>query len=98
MKEFLTRVFWVTWISSFTLEFAAMFSKMSHGVLGVLRTDLAMAKVCLVELQYNETVCSNMTHFHEVETAVQKRVNMFEMYGGIMTQVTDFAERFLMIV
>lgn len=93
MKEFITRVFWVTWISSFTLEFAAMFSKMSHGVLGVLRTDLAMAKVCLVELQYNETVCSNMTHFHEVETAVQKRVNMFEMYGGIMTQVKQTLQK-----
>ena len=46
MKEVLTRVFWTTWLSSFTIEFALMFSKMSHGVLGVLRTDLALDKVC----------------------------------------------------
>ena len=45
MKEVLTRVFWTTWLSSFTIEFALMFSKMSHGVLGVLRTDLALDKV-----------------------------------------------------
>ena len=45
MKELMTRVFWTTWVSSFTIEFALMFSKMSHGVLGVLRTDLALDKV-----------------------------------------------------
>ena len=45
MKELLSRVFWTTWLSSFTIEFALMFSKMSHGVLGVLRTDLALDKV-----------------------------------------------------
>ena len=47
MKEVLSRVFWTTWLSSFTIEFALMFSKMSHGVLGVLRTDLALDKVLI---------------------------------------------------
>ena len=45
MHEFLTAVFWTSWLSSFTIEFAVLFSKMSHGVLGVLRTDLALDKV-----------------------------------------------------
>ena len=45
MAEFLTAVFWTSWLSSFTIEFAVLFSKMSHGVLGVLRTDLALDKV-----------------------------------------------------
>ena len=44
-----------------------MLSKMSHGVLGVLRTDLAIAKVCLVELGYDETVCNNLTYHHDIE-------------------------------
>ena len=79
--------FWTTWISSFTIEFAVMFSKMSHGVLGVLRTDMALSKVCLMELGHNETVCSDIKSYGHIEMDVQKRVNMFEMYGDIMTQV-----------
>ena len=79
--------FWTTWISSFTIEFAVMFSKMSHGVLGVLRTDMALSKVCLMELGHNETVCSDIKSYGDIEMDVQKRVNMFEMYGDIMTQV-----------
>ena len=65
--EVLSSVFWIQWFSSFTLELAAMLSKMSHGVLGVLRTDLAIAKVCLVELGYDETVCNNLTYHHDIE-------------------------------
>ena len=80
--------FWLTWISSFTIEFAVMFSKMSHGVLGVLRTDMALSKVCLMELGHNETVCSDIKMYGDIEVDVQKRVNMFEMYGDIMTQVS----------
>ena len=64
-----------------------MFSKMSHGVLGVLRTDMALSKVCLMELGHNETVCSDIKMYGDIEVDVQKRVNMFEMYGDIMTQV-----------
>ena len=37
------------WVSSFTIEIAVMLSKMSHGVLGVLRTDLALSRVWRVE-------------------------------------------------
>ena len=55
MKEVLSRVFWTTWLSSFTIEFALMFSKMSHGVLGVLRTDLALDKV---QLQMGSNISS----------------------------------------
>ena len=36
-EEVATKLFWSTWFSSFTIEFAVMFSKMSHGVVGVLR-------------------------------------------------------------
>ena len=50
MAEFLTAVFWTSWLSSFTIEFAVLFSKMSHGVLWVLRTDLALDKVGCYQL------------------------------------------------
>jgi len=39
-EELGSKLFWTTWLSTFTIEFAVMFSKMSHGVVGVLRTEL----------------------------------------------------------
>ena len=67
MHEFFTKLFWISWFSSFTIEFAVMFSKMSHGVSGVLRTDMALAKVCLVELGLNQTICDNMKNHSDVQ-------------------------------
>ena len=85
--DLFSKVFWVTWFSSFTIEFAVMFSKMSHGVLGVLKTDLAISKICLVELGMNASVCDNLNDFNETQVDVQRRVNMLEMYGEMMCQV-----------
>ena len=55
------------WLSSFTIEVAVMLSKMSHGVLGVLRTDLALSKVCLLELGHNETVCADIKLYPDIQ-------------------------------
>ena len=82
-----SKVFWVGWFSTFTIEFAVMFSKMSHGVLGVLKTDLTISKICLIELGMNTTVCDNLNDYNETQVDVQKRVNKLEMYGDIMCQV-----------
>ena len=87
-----SKVFWVIWFSSFTIEFAVMFSKMSHGVLGVLKTDLAISKICLNELNQTSSVCDNLKDYKEVQKSVQKRVNMLEMYGDMMSQVSVFIE------
>ena len=57
----------VAWVSTFTIEIAVMLSKMSHGVLGVLRTDLALAKVCLLELGHNQTVCDNIKLYPDIQ-------------------------------
>ena len=86
-EELCTKLFWTTWMSSFTIELAVMFSKMSHGVVGVLRTELAIAKVCQNELGHSELICSTLHNRTDIEILVQKRVNMFEMYGDIMSQV-----------
>ena len=48
--DWFSLLFWRNWVSSFTIEFAVLFSKMSHGVLGVLRTDLALDKVGCYQL------------------------------------------------
>ena len=64
-----------------------MFSKMSHGVVGVLKTDLAISKVCGEELGHNLSTCEDLNSFPDVQDMVQKRVNMLEMYGDIMCQV-----------
>ena len=78
----------VTFSSSLaSSEFAVMFSKMSHGVVGVLRTELAIAKVCQNELGHSQLFCSDLHNHTDIEISVQKRVNMFEMYGDIMCQV-----------
>ena len=77
MREILTKLFWVTWVSTFTIEFAVVFSKMSHGVLGVLKTDLALAKVCLVELGHNETFCSNLKNHSDIEVRSWANVTMY---------------------
>ena len=55
------------WLSSFTIEVAVMLSKMSHKVLGVLRTDLALSKVCLLELGHNETVCADIKLYPDIQ-------------------------------
>ena len=86
-EEVVTMVFWSSWFSSFTIELAVMFSKLSHGVVGVLRTDLALAKACQNELGHSQLVCSDLHNHTDIEVLVQKRVNMFEMYGDIMSQV-----------
>ena len=86
-EELLSPLFWTTWLSSFTIEFAVMFSKMSHGVVGVLRTELAIAKVCQNELGHTEHVCTDLHNHTDIEILVQKRVNMFEMQGDMMAQV-----------
>ena len=57
----------VAWVSTFTIEIAVMLSKMSHGVLGVLRTDLALSKVCLLELGHNQTVCDNIKAYPDIQ-------------------------------
>ena len=80
-------MFWVSWLSSFTIELAVMFSKMSHGVVGVLQTELALAKVCQLELGHNESVCSHLNNHTDIETEVQARVNMFQVTGELMCQV-----------
>ena len=41
---------WRSWLGSFTIELAVFLSKLSHGVVGVLRTDLAIAKVNRVNM------------------------------------------------
>ena len=64
-----------------------MFSKMSHGVVGVLKTDLAISKVCVQELGHNLSICEDLSSYPDVQVMVQKRVNMLEMYGDIMCQV-----------
>ena len=87
LEELTTKLFWTTWLSSFTIEFAVMFSKMSHGVVGVLRTELAIAKVCQNELGHSPFICSDLHNHTDIEILVQKRVNMFEMQGDIMAQV-----------
>lgn len=74
-------------MSSLTIEFAVMFSKMSHGVVGVLSTELALAKVCQLELGHSPTVCSDLSNHTDIEIRVQQRVNMFEMKGDMMSQV-----------
>ena len=84
-EELLSPLFWATWLSSFTIEFAVMFSKMSHGVVGVLRTELAIAKVCQNELGHTEHVCTDLHNHTDIEILVQRRVNMFEMHGDIMS-------------
>ena len=80
-------MFWSSWLSSFTIELAVMFSKMSHGVVGVLRTELALAKVCQLELGHNVSVCSHLNNHTDIETEVQARVNMFEVTGELMCQI-----------
>ena len=59
----------VAWVSSFTIEIAVMLSKMSHGVLGVLRTDLAISKVCLLELGHNQTVCGDIKLHPDIQVS-----------------------------
>ena len=86
-EELTSKLFWTTWLSSFTIEFAVMFSKMSHGVVGVLRTELAIAKVCQNELGHSDHVCTDLHNHTDIEILVQRRVNMFEMHGDIMSQV-----------
>ena len=60
----------VAWVSSFTIEIAVMLSKMSHGVLGVLRTDLALSKVCLLELGHNQTVCADIKLYPDIQVNI----------------------------
>ena len=86
-EEILSPLFWTTWLSSFTIEFAVMFSKMSHGVVGVLRTELALAKVCQVELGHTETLCSHLTNHTDIQAEVKARVNMFDVTGDLMAQI-----------
>ena len=57
----------LAWLSSFTIELALMLSRMSHGVVGVLRTDLALSKVCLLELGHNETVCADIKLYPDIQ-------------------------------
>ena len=64
------------WVSTFTIEIGVMLSKMSHGVLGVLRTDLAISKVCLLELGYNQTVCDDIKLYPDIQVkCLSKRNN-----------------------
>ena len=57
-------------MSSFTIELALMLSRMSHGVVGVLRTDLALSKVCLLELGYNDTVCADIKIYPDIQVCI----------------------------
>ena len=60
---------------------------MSHGVIGVLKTDLAFSKVCEIELGHNYSTCENLNNHIDIHHAVQKRVNMVEAHGDTMVQV-----------
>ena len=92
MREFFTKLFWVTWVSTFTIEFAVVFSKMSHGVLGVLKTDLALAKVCLVELGHNETICSNLKNHPDIEVRSEAMVTIYGLASADLDCCTKASE------
>ena len=90
---------WRSWLANFTIELAVFLSKLSHGVVGVLRTDLAIAKVnrvnmycsvvfrtvqvCLSELEERRNVCANLSSHPTVQQVVQQRINGWEMVGEV---------------
>ena len=92
MRELFTKLFWVTWVSTFTIEFAVVFSKMSHGVLGVLKTDLALAKVCLVELGHNETICSSLKNHPDIEVRSEAIVTIYSLASADLDCCTKASE------
>ena len=74
-------------MSSFTIEFAVMLFTMSHKVVGVSSTELVRDKVCQLELGHPQSVCSHLSNHTDIETAVQARVNMFQVTGDLMCQI-----------
>ena len=43
--------------------------------------------MCLVNLNFNDTICSDLTHFKDHEKAVQKEVASLNMYFNILTAI-----------
>lgn len=75
----------VTWITVEPVQFlyCLMFS-----ISGIVRDNLFIDKVCLIDLQFPDEVCYNLTHKNMVpknmSEAVQKRVTELTVYDGIL--------------
>ena len=54
------------------------------GLTGISKQSLYMSKACLINLNYNETICSNIFNHSDIQKETQKFVSEIQAYNGML--------------
>nr|XP_053631145.1 proton-coupled folate transporter-like [Cherax quadricarinatus] len=74
-------------LSTLSVEPIMLLDGLAYSNMVVLVENLQMDKVCLVNLNQTQEVCSNLSNHTDVKDSISKEVSVFAMYNGIITAV-----------
>ena len=78
------------WKSLCRIEVVAFLKMMELGLHTVSRTKLMVAKVCSVDMNLTEHICSNITSYSNEEVLVQEKVNDLHLYALLLANIPRY--------
>ena len=65
----------LNFIRSISIELTVLFYAIGCGILNgaAIETNLTIWKICRIEFNYSETICTNITYYESENKVVQKR-------------------------
>ena len=75
------------WKSLCRVEVCAFLKALELGLHSVVRTNLLVDKVCRVDLNYTDAICSNITRHRSEEAKVQEGVTDLQLYTLIFANI-----------
>ena len=72
------------WKSLCRIEVAAFLKSLELGLHTVARTNLMIAKVCTVDLNLGDDICSDIHNHSKDEVMVQEKVNTLHLYSQVL--------------
>ena len=75
------------WKSLCRVEVCAFLKTLELGLHSVVRTNLLIAKVCTVDLNLGDDICSNIENHPTEQVMVQKIVNDLHLYTLVLANI-----------
>ena len=81
------------WKSLCRVEVCAFLKALELGLHSVVRTNLLVDKICRVDLNYTDAICSNITSHRSEEAKVQEGVTDLQLYTLIFANIPRWDKR-----
>ena len=75
------------WKSLCRVEVAAFLKMLELGLHNVTKTNLLIAKICTVDLNFGDDICSHLDSHPEEEDMVQEKVNDLKLYTMVLAGI-----------